>query len=160
MWAPVDVGVGHDDDLVVAQLGDVEVVAADPVPRHWMIVRISWFATILSKRAFSDVEDLAAQRQDRLEAPVRDPASPSRPPSLLDQEQLANAGSCSWQFGELAGQVGVLERTLAPRQLARLAGGLAARAASTHFETMRRAQVGFSSKNSPSLLLTTSRPTP
>ena len=65
----VDVGVGHDDDLVVARLLEVELVAdarahgADHgedlvVLQHLVDARLL------------DVDDLATQRQDRLEAAV------------------------------------------------------------------------------------------
>jgi hypothetical protein len=53
----VHVGVGHDDDAVVAQLGDVEVVVAGlavppalpmPVPRAVISVRISLLVSSFS----------------------------------------------------------------------------------------------------------------
>ena len=62
----VDVGVGHDHDLVIAQLRDVELVAAD-AGAH----RLDEGADLLRRehlveaRAL-DVQDLAAQRQDGL----------------------------------------------------------------------------------------------
>ena len=35
----VDVGVGHDDDLVVAELGEIEIVAADLERGEWPLGR-------------------------------------------------------------------------------------------------------------------------
>jgi hypothetical protein len=54
----VHVGVGHDDDLVVAGLGgvegaDVALALPMPVPMAVMRVRISSLARTLSRRAFS-----------------------------------------------------------------------------------------------------------
>jgi hypothetical protein len=49
----VDVGVRHDDDLVIAQLLDVEIVAAMPVPIAWISVPISFEDSIRSNRARS-----------------------------------------------------------------------------------------------------------
>jgi hypothetical protein len=49
---PVDVGVGQDDDLVVADLGDVEVLG-QPAPMAEMRAWISVFFSILSMRARS-----------------------------------------------------------------------------------------------------------
>ena len=66
----VDIGVGHDDDLVVAELGEIELVMADAgaergdqradllAPQHLVEARPL------------DVEDLAAQGQHRLEGAV------------------------------------------------------------------------------------------
>ena len=61
----VDVGVGHDDDLLVAQLLFL-VAGADAAAE-----RLNQIAQLLVRRQLvargaGDVEDLAAQRQDRL----------------------------------------------------------------------------------------------
>ena len=48
---PVDVGVSHDDQLVIAGLGDVKV-CPKAVPRAVNRVRISWLARIRSIEAF------------------------------------------------------------------------------------------------------------
>jgi hypothetical protein len=62
----VHVGVGHDDDLVVAQLVGVELVLADEVPSAVIIVPIMSERQHAVEARALDVEDLAAQRQDRL----------------------------------------------------------------------------------------------
>ena len=49
----VNVSVGHDDDLVVAQLSDVELVATDAGAQRRDQVPISWLTSIRSKRARS-----------------------------------------------------------------------------------------------------------
>ena len=61
----VDVGIGHDDDLAVSQLGDVEILsyaAAERLDdRYDRDVRI-----YLVKPALLDVEHLSAERKDGL----------------------------------------------------------------------------------------------
>ena len=61
-----------------------------PVPIAVMIVRISSFDRILSSRAFSHVQDLAAQRQDRLEVAVAALLGGATGRVTLDQVQLAH----------------------------------------------------------------------
>ena len=65
----VDVGVGHDHDLVIAQLRNVEVLA-DPCAKR-LDHRPDFFRRqhSVEPRAF-DVQELAAQRKDRLVMPV------------------------------------------------------------------------------------------
>src|SRR5205823_1416765 len=65
----VDVGIRHDDDLVVAQLVGIELVA-DPGPER-RDQRADFLAGqhLVHARAL-DVEDFAAQRQHRLERAI------------------------------------------------------------------------------------------
>ena len=117
----VHVGVGHDDDLVVAQLGDVEIVQADAgadgrdhradflVPQHLVVARLL------------DVQDLALERQNRLIAPVAAALGGAAGRFALDQEQLAALRILLLAIGQLAGQAAGIERALAPRQVAGLA---------------------------------------
>src|SRR3546814_4451081 len=64
--AAVHIGVGHDDDLVVAQLVDVELVAADAgAERGDQGADLLRGQHLVEARPL-DVEDLAAQRQNRL----------------------------------------------------------------------------------------------
>ena len=123
----VDVGVGHDDELVVAELLDVEAVLAlpMPVPMAAMRVRTSSLERILSSRAFLDVEDLALERQDRLETPVAALLGRAAGGVALDDEELGVArGSRSWQSASLPGR-GDVQHALAAREVLGLAGGLA-----------------------------------
>ena len=62
----VDIGVGHDDDALVAQLVLARSARPMPQPSAWIRSASSWFWRSLSALARGDVEDLAAQRQDRL----------------------------------------------------------------------------------------------
>ena len=85
----VDVGVGHDDDLVVAQLREVELAPSTPAPSAVMMVRISSFASTLSMRAFSTFRILPLKRQDGLEAPVAALLGRAAGRVALDEEDLA-----------------------------------------------------------------------
>src|SRR4030095_16146956 len=66
----VDVGVGHDDDAVIAEFLDIEVLAADSAPerRDHRLDLVA--AQHLVEACFLDVENLAFDRQDRLEPAV------------------------------------------------------------------------------------------
>jgi hypothetical protein len=120
----VHVGVGHDDDLVVAQLADVELVPPDPGAERGD-ERADLLATEhpVEARAF-DVQDLAAQRQDGLV--VARPALLGRAAGAvtLDEEQLGLGRVLFLAIGELAGERGHVHRRLAPGQFAGLARGL------------------------------------
>ncbi len=121
----VDVGVGHDDDLVVAQLVGVELVAADAgAERGDQRADLLAREHLVEARAL-DVEDLAAQRQHRLEFAVAALLGGAAGRVALDDEQFGLGRIALLAVGELAGQRGDVERALAAGQLARLAGGLA-----------------------------------
>ena len=120
----VDVGVGHDDDLVVARLLEVELVAdagahgADHgedlvVLQHLVDARLL------------DVDDLAAQRQDGLEAAVAGLLGRAAGRVALDQVELGEVRVADGAVGQLAGQGGAFEQALAAREVARLARGVA-----------------------------------
>ena len=68
-----------------------------------------------------DVEDLAAQRQDRLELAVAALLGRAAGGVALDQVDLAQRRIPLLAVGELAGQAHAVEHALAARQLARLA---------------------------------------
>src|SRR5690606_41680111 len=70
-----------------------------------------------------DVEDLAAQRKDRLVLAIAAALRRAAGAVALDQEQLGLGGVALAAIAELAGQRGDVHRALAPRQLARLARG-------------------------------------
>ena len=65
--AAVDIGIGHDDDLVVAELIDVKLIAQPGAERRddgrELVVAVD-----LVGAGFFDVEHLAPERQDGLEA--------------------------------------------------------------------------------------------
>ena len=72
-----------------------------------------------------DVQDLAAQRQDRLEPPVAALLGGAAGRVALDDVQLALGRVALLAVGELARQRHPVERALADDEVARLAGGLA-----------------------------------
>jgi hypothetical protein len=76
----VHVGVGHDDDLVVAQVLDVELRAHADAERLAEIGDLGVLAQLGGGRA-QHVQDLAPQRQERLRLAVARHLGASRPPS-------------------------------------------------------------------------------
>ena len=121
----VDVGVGHDDDLVIAQLVDVELVAADAgAERGDQRADLFGGQHFVEARAL-DIEDFAAQRQHRLELAIAALLGRAAGGVALDDEQFGLGRIALLAIGELARQIGDVERALAPREIARLARRLA-----------------------------------
>ena len=118
----VDVGVGHDDDLVVARLLDVELLAdagADGADHRQDLLVLEH----LVDARLLDVDDLAAQRQDRLERPVACLLGGAAGRVALHEVDLAERRVLDGAVGQLAGQRAALEQALAAREVARLARG-------------------------------------
>ena len=123
--AAVHVRVGHQNNFVVAQLGDVEIVLADArakrrddgadflVPQHLVVAR------------FFDVEDFSLERQDRLVLAVAPALGRAARRFSLDDEQLAPRRIALLAIGEFSRQAAGIHGGLAPRQFARLAGRFA-----------------------------------
>src|SRR2546425_7942865 len=104
--AAVDIGVGHDDDAVVARLLDLEILAADAGAE-----RLDQRADLgrgqhLVEAGTLDVEDLALQRKDRLEAAVAALLGRAAGAVALDDEEFALRRIALLAVGELAPQVG------------------------------------------------------
>jgi len=66
----VHVGIGHDDDLVIAHLADVVISLADPRSQGGNNDPDLLALEHLVETGLLDVEDLAAEREDRLKFPV------------------------------------------------------------------------------------------
>ena len=119
----VHVGVRHHDHLVVARVRDLELLADPGADRRDqrldLLVRQHLVDAVLL-----DVDDLAAQRQDRLGVAVAALLGGAAGGVALDDEDLGERGIAHGAVGELAGQRGVLERRLAAREVAGLAGGV------------------------------------
>ena len=148
----VHVGVGHDDDPVVPQLRDVEAVAdaLDPGAERDDQRPDVLAGHDLVEAGLLDVQELAAQRQDRLEPPVAALLGRAAGRVALDDVELAARRIALLAVGELARQRQAVERALADHEVARLAGGLArARRAVRHFSMIRRPSPGFSSRYWP-----------
>jgi hypothetical protein len=121
----VHVGVGHDDDLVVAQLVGCRTRPADAGAergdqRADLLARLS----IRSKRARSTFRILPRSGRTAWlwRAALLGRAAGA---VALDEEQLGLGRVLFLAIGELAGQRGHVHRRLAPGQFAGLAGGLA-----------------------------------
>ena len=121
----VHVGVGHDDDAVIPQLGDVEIFRADAAAEcrdH----RLDFVAAEhLVEARLLDVQDLALQRQDRLEATVAALLGGATRRFALDDVEFALGGVPLLAVGELARKGTAVECSLAAHQVAGLAGRVA-----------------------------------
>ena len=118
--AAVDVGVRHQHHLVVAHLVEVEGAAgagADHLDDRGAL----GVGEHLADAGLLDVEDLAAQRQQRLVLAVARQLAGAEGGVALDQPQLGLADVGRAAVGELGGQRRGLERGLAP---GRVLGGL------------------------------------
>src|SRR5579883_3460764 len=121
----IDVGVGHEDDLAVADFGGIEVVFGDAgaeggnhgadffVRQHFVVAGLF------------DVEDFALEREDGLEAAVAALFGGAAGGFALDQEQFAAIRLALRAVGELAGEASAIEGAFAAGEVAGLAGGLA-----------------------------------
>ena len=117
----VGVGVGHEDDLLVARRLEVEGApgaGADHLDDRGALGVLEHVAD----RGLLDVEDLAADRQQRLELGVAGELGGAERRVTLDDEQLgAVVGGAA--VGELGRQRRGLQGVLAALGLAVLAGG-------------------------------------
>ena len=108
----VDVGVGHHDDPVVAELLDVELGADAGADRRDdrldLEVREHLVDAVLLR-----VDDLAAEREDRLEVLVARVDGGAAGGVALDEVELAALGVGRLAVGELAGKAAADERALA-----------------------------------------------
>src|ERR1019366_3154265 len=121
----VHVGVGHQDDLAVAQLRNIEIFFANAraqrrnhganflVPQHLVVTRLF------------DIQDLALERKNRLEAAVTSLLGGAPRALTLDQIDFAAIGVTLGTVGQLARQASAIESSLAAGEIAGLACGLA-----------------------------------
>ena len=126
----VNVCIGHDDDLVVARLGDIEVAAVAGARRDAAAdrgdQRLDGVARECAVVAHAlDVQNLAAQGQDRLDVSATAVLGRTACRVALYDKELGQLGIAHRAVGELAGQRSRLEQTLAAGRLARLAGSVA-----------------------------------
>src|SRR6185295_17497970 len=120
----VHVRVRHDDDAVIAQLGEVELFLADAAAkRRDQRANLRRREHLVESRAL-DVQDLALQRQDGLRASVAALLGGPAGRITLDDEELGQGRILLLAVGELARQTRDIECALAARQLPRLARGL------------------------------------
>ena len=110
----VDIRVGHDDDLVIAQLVDVELVTANTcAQRHNKVANFLAAQHPVKTRAF-DIQDLTLQRQDRLRTPVAARLGRTTRRVTLHQEDFGFGGvffRAIFEFGRVKVHI---HRRLAP----------------------------------------------
>ena len=148
----VDVGVGHDDDLVVAQLVDVELVAADAGAQRGD-QRADFLADPASCRSGR------ARRSGSCRARAGSPGSRGRGPAWPSRLRCRPrpgtasdlAGSRSWQSASLPGRVAMSSAPLRRVSSRALRAASRAAAASTTLPMMSLASAGCSSNQSPSV---------
>ena len=117
----VHVGVGHQDDLAVAQLAASKSSLPMPVPSAVIMARISSCAEHLVVARLLHVQDLALERQDRLEAAVAALLGGAAGAFALDQVHFAAVRLALGAVGQLARQSAAIERALAAGEIAGLA---------------------------------------
>src|SRR5439155_22197126 len=96
----VDVRIGEQDRLAVAQLFRVEIVADARAERDDERLDLLVREHLVGARLL-DVEDLAAKREDRLEAPVATGLRVAAGRDALDDDELALLGIALLAVGEL-----------------------------------------------------------
>ena len=122
--AAVDIGIGHDDDLVIAQLVDVELIPDAGAERDDQRVELVVAVDLVGARLF-DVEHLAPHRQDRLEAAVAALDGRARGAVALDDVDLAQRRVALVAVLQLVGHLAGLQPRLAAHGFLGLARGLA-----------------------------------
>jgi len=122
----VDVRIGHDDDLVVAELLDVEILSALDAAAQGGDQRADLCARNHPFEARPlNVEDLSAQRQNRLEAALPPLLCASARGITLDDVDLALACILALAICELTGKRTRVEDALALYHLTRTTRGFA-----------------------------------
>ena len=134
----VDVGVGHDDDLAVAHGVGVER-APRPGAQHLDERGALAVLEHVADRRLLDIEDLSADRQQRLELDRPGQLGGAQRAVTLDDEQLGALDVVAAAVGELGRQRGRLEGVLAALQLLGLAGGDTRARSADHLLEDRRA---------------------
>ena len=122
--AAVHVGIRHADDAVIAQLLDIKIVAHAAAERrnHRLDFVVGQHAV---KARLFDVQNLAAQRQNRLEVAVAAHLRAAACGIALDEEDFALAGVALGAVRQFARQARAFQHRLAAGQVARLARRLA-----------------------------------
>src|ERR1019366_4153363 len=110
--AAIDIGIRHDDDLVVAQLGHVEIVLADTGAKRRDQAADFLVAQHLVVARLLHVEDFSLERKNGLEAAFASLFGGAAGAFSLDQENLAEFGILLLAIGEFAGKAAGIERAL------------------------------------------------
>src|SRR5688572_4601569 len=121
----VHVGVGHDDDAVVAQARDVEVLDADAAAERGDHRLDLVAAEHLVEAGLLDVQNLAFDGQDGLEAAIAALLGRAAGRLALDDVDLALRRVALLAIRKLSRKAAAVERALASHQISRLAGRFA-----------------------------------
>ena len=119
----VDIGIGHDDDALITQRL-LAVMRADAAAEGEHEVVQFLVGAHLVGRGARDIEDLAAQRQDRLRVAIARLLRRAAGAVALDEKDLGALGAVARAIGELPRQAQLAGRALA-RHLALLTPALA-----------------------------------
>ena len=120
----VDIGIRHDDDLVIAELIDIEILAKAGAERDDDGLELVVAVNFVGAHLF-DVQHFAPQRQDRLEARVAPLRGAAACRVALYDVELGELGVIFVAVAQLVGHRRAAEGALAADGLARLARGLA-----------------------------------
>ena len=135
--ATVHVSIGHNDDLVIAELREVQrhavLFGADGHAESRVDVADLFALENLVLHRLLYVEDLTTQREDRLELTVTTLLSRTTCRVTLDEEELRENGVLRGAVGELTRQATTREGGLALYHLTRLACSLASRSSEDDF---------------------------
>ena len=115
----VDVGIGHDDDFMVAELLKIEIVHADPAAKSRDHRADFCVLQDLFKTRFFDVENLTADGQDRLKTAVASCFGRAARRISLDDIDLAESGIFLLAIGQFSRKTRAIERRFTQRQFAR-----------------------------------------
>ncbi len=123
----VDISIGHDDDLVIAQFFVIDLVAANAGAERRDQGSDLFRGQHLVKTGALHIEDLTPERQDGLVFAMAPLLGRAAGRVTLDDEELGLGRVLFLAIRQLAGQGSDIQCRLAPGQLARLARGFAGR---------------------------------
>ena len=123
----VDIGIRHDDDLMITQLRDIEILVDARSERRDDGRELIVADDLVESRLF-DVQHFAPQRENRLNRAVTSALGTAACGITLDDVKLGVFGIFIGAVGKLAGQGVAAERRFASRLFSRLsASGYARR---------------------------------
>ena len=123
--AAVDVGVGHENDFVIAKLAGVEIVLADAGAEGGDDGANFFVAEHFVVAGFFDVENFALEGEDGLKFTVAAHFGGAAGGFTLDDEEFAARGIAFLAIGELAGKAAGIHGGFAAGEFAGFAGGFA-----------------------------------
>src|SRR5579859_2076223 len=123
--AAVNVGVGHQNDFVIAELACVEIVFADAGAERGDDGANFFVAEHLVVTRFFNVKNFTFQRKNCLVLAVAAHFCGAAGGFALNDEEFATAGIAFLAIGKFAGKAAGIHGGFAAREFARFAGGFA-----------------------------------